>query len=185
MIPPFNISGVLPPFVGENSTNKAAMSPYKGDFSDLAISLGTTPQRVALLQGLAAYRTALRKAGFAEGFQWIDGSFVEDVETLKKRPPNDIDVVTFAALPSSPTEQAEIFEKHGMLFDPGETKRIFQCDAYFVDLAKPPALLVKDTCYWFGLFGHQRVTSLWKGMIEVPLSSDDELLQFVVEVPNA
>jgi hypothetical protein len=43
-----------------------------------------------------------------------------------------------------------------------------------VDLDKKPFLIVDDTRYWFGLFSHQRVTSLWKGMLSVSLQSDDD-----------
>ena len=60
------------------------------------------------------------------------------------------------------------------LFDPMKTKATFGCDAYFVSLDIPPHLLVADTMYWHGLFSHQRVTSLWKGLIQVSLASDDD-----------
>ena len=60
------------------------------------------------------------------------------------------------------------------LLDPEQAKTVFMCDAYFVDLLKPPELLVDDTRYWFGLFSHQRETALWKGMLQVPLCSDDD-----------
>ncbi len=59
------------------------------------------------------------------------------------------------------------------LFDPRVTKKRYLCDAYFVDLDKRSEVIVDDTRYWFGLFSHQRDTSLWKGMLKIPLCSDD------------
>ncbi len=111
-----------------------------------------------------------------DGFQWIDGSFVEDVETSQKRPPADIDIVTFAPLPSFPDSAArQTWIKQNLaLFDTTQTKDAYQCDAYFVDLGKRPDLLVDDSRYWFGLFSHQRGTSLWKGMIQIPMVLDDD-----------
>jgi len=40
---------------------------------------------------------------------------------------------------------------------------------------------VKDTSYWYGLFSHQRETAVWKGMIELPLASDDEAAVKILE----
>ena len=34
-------------------------------------------------------------------------------------------------------------------------------------------IIVDDTKYWFGLFSHQRNSSLWKGMLSISLDSDD------------
>jgi hypothetical protein len=47
-------------------------------------------------------------------------------------------------------------------------------DGSFVDLDKKSEFVVEDTRYWFGLFSHQRVTSLWKGMLKISLHSDDD-----------
>ncbi|NMG16636.1 DUF6932 family protein [Aromatoleum bremense] len=60
------------------------------------------------------------------------------------------------------------------IFDPRATKRRYLCDAYLVDLDRRSEMLVEDTKYWFGLFSHQRETSLWKGMLQVPLCADDD-----------
>jgi hypothetical protein len=64
-------------------------------------------------------------------------------------------------------------QAHAGLFNPLQTKLTYHCDAYFVDLQKPPRLLVADSAYWSGLFSHQRVTALWKGMVQISLASDD------------
>lgn len=175
-IPPFTTSGVLPPFVGDTPTGPAQMAPFAVAFSEMANRFGTTPKRWALLQGLAAYRAALRATGIPAGFQWIDGSFLEDAETLRGRPPADIDLVTFAALPPGLAPR-DFRDRHADLLDTRLAKPRFVCDAYFVDLglgARRPDLLVMQTRYWYGLFSHQRASSLWKGMLQIDLFSDDE-----------
>jgi hypothetical protein len=65
--------------------------------SDVVLRFGNSPERIAILDGLLSYRLALTTAGMVDGFQWLDGSFTEDVETLQRRSPNDIDVVTIAS----------------------------------------------------------------------------------------
>lgn len=65
---------------------------------------------------------------------------------------------------------------------PAEAKRLHNCDAYFVDMGRVrPHLLVDHTRYWFGLFSHQRATALWKGMVQVPLISDDIQAQIMLQ----
>ena len=176
MLPRFNASMVLPPYTGADPTQSATMSPYKVEFLEFAQQFATSQHRADLLNGLIAYREALRNIGLTQGFQWIDGSFVEDVEQSRGRPPADIDVVTFAYGPQfadPPAYRAWVLQNQA-LFSPIETKRLHNCDAFFVDMMQlRPDLLVDRTRYWFGLFSHQRATALWKGMVQVPLVSDD------------
>ena len=133
-------------------------------------------ERRAIIAGLLEFRRELGRCGITEGFQWIDGSFVENVENIRNRPPADVDVVTFAKRPESVagpgTWKRFIFENLH-IFDPAMTKQRFKCDAYFVDLDKDSKIIVDDTKYWFGLFSHQRNSSLWKGMLSISLDSDD------------
>lgn len=118
----------------------------------------------------------MRRSGIPGGFQWIDGSFLEDAETVRGRPPADIDLVTFASMPPGITAR-DFHNRHADLFDPRLTRPRFGCDAYFVDLglgARRPDLLVMQSRYWYGLFSHQRASGLWKGMLQIDLYSDDE-----------
>jgi hypothetical protein len=174
MIPAFNVSGVLPPYVGNSPTVEAAMSPYRTTMSALVRRFATSAERIEILLGLIEYRAALRALGFVDGFQWVDGSFVEQVETMRNRPPADVDVVTFARRPALADEDwHKLVQANVSLFDLAQVKARYKCDAYFVDLGKSPVTIVNDTRYWFGLFSHQRDTALWKGMLAVPLDSDD------------
>jgi hypothetical protein len=165
-IPPFTLSGVLPPFVGTDPMARAARAPYQTDILDLVQRFATTPERVLILQGYLEHRAALNGLGFERGFQWCDGSFVED------KVPQDLDIVTFFHRPTGATAQAQfeqLVQRNLGLFTPQLTKHTYHCDAYFVDLSMPPELIVARSHYWFGGFTHRRITLEWKGIVEVPL----------------
>lgn len=106
----------------------------------------------------------------------MDGSFCSDIERLETRPPGDIDVVTYACRPLHAADNAafrQLFVSNLNIFDPRQAKANFSVDAYFTDMNMKPHQLVERASYWHGVFGHQRVTSLWKGMVRVELSCDD------------
>jgi hypothetical protein len=172
VIPALGPSGVLPPFVGADATVRAQVSPYPTTISTIVGRFGTSTERVAILRGLLDYRAALSSVGIVQGFQWIDGSFVEDCETIRQRPPGDVDIVTFAYRPAV-GDWGQFVSHHLDLFDSTRTKAQFKCDAYYVDLHKRQHLIVTDTSYFNGLFSHQRDTQQWKGMLAVDLNSDD------------
>lgn len=180
MFPTFNLSGVIPPYAATNPAAGGPRSPYSTDLSSVLAQLGKNPARLTLISGLLNYRDAMAKAGVTKGFQLIDGSFTEDCESLRGRPPNDIDVVTFAELPVSASDIPAFVGKHPSLFDPTLAKSVFKCDAYFVDLGKDRDLLLEDCFYWYGLFSHQRVTHAWKGMLQIPLAADDALVSNIL-----
>lgn len=176
MIPPFNDSGFLPPYTGENSTIDTLVSPYRTTMLNFATRFATSPERRAILRGLLAYRAALGAVGIADGYQWLNGSFCSDIERLETRPPGDIDVVTYACRPAHAkgSDEFKRFVAANLdVFHPIRTKDLFKVDAYFTDLDIRPHRLVDRASYWHGVFGHQRVTSLWKGMVRVDLQCDD------------
>lgn len=177
MIPDLNLSGVLPPFLSEDSpVNPEAVAPYKVSLLELAYKFVTSEERSIIIKGLISYRDALRAEGIHAGFQWIDGSFVENVEKNRGRPPKDVDIITFSFRPeryNEPDDWENFVNSRLDLFDPEQSKMIYKCDAYFIDLQSHPILLVNLTRYWFGLFSHQRETFQWKGMLEIPIDDDD------------
>jgi hypothetical protein len=178
MIPSF-VAGVLPPYVGNNPAVPTSVSPYSVTATELVGRFATSPERLGILSGLFTYRAQLRGAGIVDGFQWIDGSFVEDIEMLEGRPPNDADVVTFARRPAVAATQGAwttFFQGNLGLFNPVALKATMNCDAYYVDLDLPPHLTVSSTGYWYGLFSHRR-SGAWKGMLRLPLLSDDIVAQ--------
>ena len=171
-IPSFTISGVLPPYLGPTATDPASMSPYETTLTRIANRLCSSDERKVIFRGLLQYRLALSGIGLSSGFQWLSGSFLEDIETIESRPPRDVDVVTFVHRPALVADDAAwqiFFNSHINLFDPVQTKAAYRCDAYFIDMDTPPENIVNQTRYWFGLFGHRR-TGIWKGLLQLPLA---------------
>ncbi len=93
-IPGFDANSVLPPHLGDPRLLHE-LSPYPCTCTELCDRFATSTDRVAILAGFIRLRAELRQHGMTQAFQWIDGSFLEDVEATEGRPPRDIDVVTF------------------------------------------------------------------------------------------
>lgn len=179
MIPDFNLNGVLPPFVGSTPGGQAALSsPYQCSPIEMVTRFSTTGHRRALLHGFFRFREALRAKNIEYGFQWVDGSFTENIEA-QGREPRDIDVVTLSYRPLGlATDVAAwtafvVAQQTGGIFDRTLNRNTFDCDTSFVDLHAAPHLIARQAAYWNGLFSHRRNTFQWKGMLAVPLHADD------------
>lgn len=179
MIPPFSISGVLPPFAGADPTNPAEQSPYRISMQDVVDRFAHSLERIEILEGFFAYREKMRSLNVL-GYQWLDGSFVEDCEKTRGRPPADIDVITFAYRPKDANgnylgndEFYLISEQNSDLFDSEVAKASYHCDAYYVDFHQHPHALAQVVTYWCNLFSHSRINNVWKGILEVQLNVDD------------
>jgi len=182
VIPAHNQSGVLPPYLGSSPTKRNLMAPYKVTLLEVAQHFSTSSIRCAIIAGLVSYRSELINAGITSGFQWLNGSFVENIEKNKGRPPSDVDIITFAHRPAIYKEQqkwSDFVKSRPDIFYPEESKKRYRCDAYYVDMSLPPETIISRTQYWFGVFSHQRDTFLWKGMLEVPLSQDQDVISFL------
>jgi len=104
------------------------------------------------------------------GFQWVDGSFVEN------KTPKDADVVTFVRRPRAASLIAQVLmlrHANPEVFDRDRVKATYRLDAFFVDLDGTSEAIVDTASYWFGLFSHRRGDDAWKGMLRVNL--DDVL----------
>lgn len=168
-IPPWTPRGVLPPNDALDPVS-ASRSPYTVSLLDLVMRFGTSRPRLLVLDGMLRFRKALHAMGAVEGFQWLDGSFTEDCETLEGRPPADIDVVTFFEASSRIAPAAP----HDTVFDHPAAKREFQVDAYFVELdLLPPAMITSISTYWYSIWSHRR-TQEWKGYLQIPLRRDED-----------
>ena len=107
------------------------------------------------------------------GFQWLDGSFMEDKETLKGKAPNDIDVVTFFELPNG-TSQEDLLKNSPQLFINEDVKKTYHVDSFAHLLGKPlEQSAVHQISYWYSMWSHRR-DGLWKGFIQVDLSTADD-----------
>jgi hypothetical protein len=165
-IPPFDNSGALPPYIGDVRVAQGH-SPYRVTVLELAERFSHSADRRLILEGFLRYRAALRAAGFSQGFQWLDGSFTEDIERIEGRSPNDIEVVTFSATVLPYTR-----ETIRTLVSP-EAKASFWCDGYLVDLSRGAHPSVRAATFWHALWSHRRDRH-WKGMLEVDLSPDHD-----------
>ncbi len=183
MIPKWNISGVLPPILPGEQGHSPNRSPYKVDLSEVIEQFSTSAERIEILKGFLKYRQALYSAGITSGFQWLDGSFLENIEVQALRPPNDIDVVTFFNLPDG-VDQKKMFKNHGNLFTPSKTKPQFYVDAYaFILGESTKSHHVKMISYWYSMWSHRR-DGVWKGFIQVDLSTcgDDKSHKFLAQI---
>jgi len=173
-IPDWDTYGVLPPIrPGENPAS-ADRSPYRVSVLSLCRRFGESQKRRTILSGLIRLRGDLRLAGIDDGFQWADGSFMDDVEASRGRPPGDIDVVTFAPL-GDKARQRQLVAEHPDLFLPQKAKAGFLVDHYLVatDVAFD-ADQAAHVSYWYSMWSHRREDRRWKGFVQLSLAEDDE-----------
>ena len=171
-IPNWSASGVLPP-ISPAAPASTDRSPYEASLTDLILHFNTSAERQTILTGLLDFRAALHGLGLVQGFQWLDGSFLENVEVTESRAPRDIDVVNFFRLPNGQT-QSSLLQMNQSLFIPQETKARYHVDAYFVQLdAAAPEPLVGSATYWYGMWSHRR-SGEWKGFLRIDLSPGDD-----------
>ena len=83
-IPDWNAQGVLPP-INPASPTSFDRSPYQISLTDLVLRYATSAARETILGGFLRFRAALHAAGLIQGFQWIDGSFLEHIELIEER----------------------------------------------------------------------------------------------------
>ncbi len=170
-IPDFDHNLVLPPHLGD-PRDPGQLSPYPCTTLDLCQRLGTTPERRAILGRFLDFRERLRVEGLTNGFQWVDGSFLEDIETREGRPPGDIDVVTVYWGYDLPY-QNQLVANFPEVADPVLSKANFSVDHYPFDAGSHPELTLEWTRYWMLLFSHNRL-GVWKGMLRIQLNTPAE-----------
>ncbi len=170
-IPDWSAQGVIPP-VDVIDPASANRSPYRVSLTDLVLRFDTSEQRRGILAQLMQYRAALHAVGLTLGFQWVDGSFLEQVEVLESRPPSDLDVVTFYQLAPGAT-QADVLAKSPDLFDHDKVKASHHVDAYLVSLQSPAENLIEQSVYWYSVWSHRRDWA-WKGYVQVDLAPADD-----------
>lgn len=172
MLPSWNTAGVIPPIRPNANGATDDRSPYRIKCDEFVEAMCVTAQRALILRGLLRYREGLYAVGLKDGFQWLDGSFCEEIEVIEGRAPRDIDAVTFVQLPQ--TFDKKIVNLRPDLFDKIEAKRVHMVDAHFVTLNQSMGEVgVNLIAYWYSMWSHRR-DGLWKGFAEVPLSKDDD-----------
>lgn len=175
-IPAFDgILNVLPPHLG-NPTQPHELSPYPCTTTELCQRFATSAARKSILEGLLNLRAELFLLGI-QGFQWLDGSFLEEIETQEGRDPRDIDAVTFIIAPRTIRDIQSAFATRQQLLDLAWVKSNYLVDHYLLPLCSDPEVIVDNTRYWYGLFSHRRDPErTWKGMLRVELATaaDDD-----------
>jgi Family of unknown function (DUF6932) len=169
-IPQFNHNNVLPPHLGD-PVDHGKLSPYPCTILELCKKFSTSKERIYLLKGLLNFRQRMTELNIINGFQWIDGSFVENIEISEKRPPNDIDIITlFGGLS---TDDFELIEKDFPEFYNSDlSKEMFGLDHYPFDYCFSPEICITYTSYWIQLFTHNRLGN-WKGMLKLEINTPD------------
>ena len=185
-IPAWNANGVIPP-VSSTAPASAERSPYAVSLSEFVLRFATSAKRQQILSGYLRHRSRLHAAGLATGFQWINGSFLENTEVTETRDPNDLDVVTFYSLPVGLTQRDVILAAPDAFpLDPAQRtafKADFLVDPYFVSLGSRAPLLVQQSTYWYSLWSHRR-DATWKGYLQIDLDpAEDGLAAIQLRVP--
>jgi hypothetical protein len=175
MIPNWNVAGVLPPIRPGMQGHSPDRSPYKAVLADVVERFSTSPERIKILQGLLRLRAMFHGLGVVSGFQWVDGSFLEHVEALESRSPNDVDVVTYFDLPAGKSE-VDLVTQDPTVFDHDYVKVTYQVDHYPLVLGKIiDEFQVRQISYWYSMWSHRR-DGLWKGFIQVSLDPTEDIL---------
>lgn len=176
-IPDWNAQGVIPP-INEFQPTSVDRSPYTVSLTDVVLRFGLSAERRTVLDGFLRYRAAVHAAGLVQGFQWLDGSFLEHVEMLESRPPNDIDVVTFYRLQVGKTQQDLQTQTPDIFPNSRASQQIlkanYHVDAYTVHLGMVSERLVKQGTYWYSMWSHRR-NPIWKGYVQVDLAPIEDV----------
>ncbi len=174
-VPAWDSKGILPPVhpqaAGGGSRQR---SPYRCSLEELIARFGVNLHRLRLLDSFLDYRAALHLAGLVRGFQWVNGSFVQNVEISELRHPNDIDVVSHFYFPEGETERT-FFSKNPNILLPPKVKSAYGVDAYPNILGvEADKGFTEQITYWYSMWSHRRTDNLWKGFVEISLSPDDD-----------
>lgn len=172
-IPDFNHNFVLPPHLG-NPVDRSHLSPYPCSIIELCHKYSFSPERINILRNYVLFRQRMNTMGIIYGFQWLNGSFLEDIENSEGRAPHDLDLVTFCG-GLSPNDMANIASNFPEFIYANLSRTKYSLDHYPIDYAYKPEVTVEQTRYWLQLFTHNR-KSIWKGILRLPLNTsiDDQ-----------
>jgi len=125
-----------------------------------------------ILKGFLQMRQRLADLQVVEGFQWVDGHFLEDCEKRTRKSPEHIRVVTFCR-PSSLLADPN----YSRLFDPLKscqaTRAEFCVDHGLVPLHWPTTDIIEATRFQSAMLSHSD-EGVWKGHIRISLNTPDD-----------
>jgi hypothetical protein len=115
------------------------------------------------------FRNNIHGLGVRSGYQWLDGSFLEDIERKENRDPQDLDLVTvFAGIDAA--DLTAIEAACPAFIDRKESKRLYLLDHFPFRADESIVLTIESTRYWIQLFTHRR-DQIWKGMLRIALDT--------------
>ncbi len=179
-IPSWTASGVLPP-VDLVAPTSAERAPYPVQLVQIIDRYSTSVPRRNILQGLLQYRAALHANGYRSGFQWLDGSFLENIELIDGRAPRDVDVVSFVddPVPNATPNAAEL-----RALDHDDAKADFAVDSYIIEVQQlSPRELSLQSAYWYSMWAHRRDFT-WKGFLQIDLDSAEDIAAALILARN-
>lgn len=171
-IPDFDHNHVLPPFINGDPSVSTNQSPYKCGIMEFCERFSFTKHRINILKNFVSYRIKLHEIEITEGFQYVDGSFIENKEAAAGLPPGDIDIATFYFVNSKRT-QALAGVKFPEFCDRVLTKQKYEIDDLVFDISigvKNPYKLINYTNFITSLFSYSR-RDYRKGMVEIKLNT--------------
>lgn len=118
------------------------------------------------------FRERLAAEGLDRGYQWLDGSFLEDVERGEGRAPRDLDAVT-VYWGYDQAFQNRLAASFPEFARPSLAKANFQLDHYPFDVGYDPQFTLEQTRYFILLFSHNRM-GVWKGMLRIEMNTPAE-----------
>lgn len=178
-IPDFTKEGLLPAHNGDPA-NRRASSPYPVTTVELCERFGTSPERREILRGFIQLRLLMRQLEVTEGFQWVNGRFVEK-DNGRRKAPDHVQVVTFYK-PSPLLRHPDYAEMVKPLQNVGATRSKFAVDHSIVSLdiddkatgrtdLNKLQTLIDHTRHYSGLLSHQAESNVWKGLLRVELNT--------------
>ncbi len=167
-IPPFDHNHVIPPHLGDPRV-PTELSPYPCTSLELCQRFATSPERKEILLNFLRFRDILRTHNLFNAIQWLDGSFLENIEVIENRAPRDLDVVTIF-WGYDLNFQQNLITLFPEFRDSDLSKNNFKLDHYPFDASWNPMLTVEYSRYWTHLFSHNR-NAVWKGMLSVELNT--------------
>lgn len=171
----WNIQGVVPPIAIGEEGHSPERSPYPISILDFIQKFALSTERIEILIGFLKYRKAIYLSGIETGFQWVNGSFVENIESIDERAPNDIDVVTFSNLYQTIPDYPNWAKSNSSFLNNPIAKRQYKVDSYWVDMDIGFNEYSIERCtYWYSMWSHQRDTNIWKGFFVISLSPNDD-----------
>lgn len=179
-IPPFEENNLLPPYRADrydviDNFHDEYLSPFKCNLLELCERFATSKERVEILKGLFFFRKAMFDHNILLGYQWLYGSFTENIEAIENRSPNDLDVATFyqGAPDTNAAHWKEVFPEFVSSRLSKEKYKLDQT-SYPILVAPPSHVIHVDIVSdLIQLFTHTR-KGVWKGILRLELNTPAE-----------